>query len=188
MRIPTHRLRDTKVPMNADELRQLQAPLKARYKDDPAAARHTFHAHGTLRPGATSCGIENRFSRFDAGLHPAAGGDGSEACSGDLLLESLVACAGVTFNVVATAMGVPFNRAEVIVEGDGDFRGTLGVAKDAPVGITDIRVRFEVDSPASDEQLATVLRLTERYCVILQTLKAPPRIEAGLVRVGDPAR
>ena len=174
--------------MNADQLRQVQAPLKARYKDDPAAARQTFHARGTLRPGTTSCAIENRFARFDAGLHPAAGGDGSEACSGDMLLESLVACAGVTFNVVATAMGLPFNRVEVIVEGDGDFRGTLGVAKDAPVGITDIRVRFEVDSPASDEQLATVLRLTERYCVILQTLKSPPRIEAGLVRVGESAR
>lgn len=169
--------------MNADELKQLQAPIKARYKDDPASARHTFHASGKLLPDRPSCRLETRFSRFDAGLHPAAGGDGSEACSGDLLLESLVACAGVTFNVVATAMAIPFRSARVIVEGEGDFRGTLGVAKDAPVGITDIRLRFEVDSPASDDQLATLLRLTERYCVIFQTLRTPPRMEATLARV-----
>ncbi|WP_088281029.1 OsmC family protein [Ideonella sp. A 288] len=169
--------------MNADELRQLQAPIKARYKDDPASARHTFHASGELLPDRPSCRIETRFARFDAGLHPAAGGDGTDACSGDLLLESLVACAGVTFNVVATAMAIPFRSARVIVEGEGDFRGTLGVAKDAPVGITDIRMRFEVDSPASDDQLATLLRLTERYCVIFQTLRTPPQMAASLTRV-----
>jgi uncharacterized OsmC-like protein len=127
--------------------------------------------------------IETRFARYDAGLHPKAGGDDSEACSGDLLLESLVACAGVTFNVVATAMGVPWRSVKVVVEGEGDFRGTLGVAKDAPVGITDIRLRFEVDSPAADEQLASLLKLTERYCVIFQTLRTPPRLEAALTRV-----
>ena len=169
--------------MNAEELRNLQAPLKARYKETPAAALHTFQARGRLLPERPSCRIETRFAKFDAGLHPAAGGDGSEACSGDLLLESLVACAGVTFNVVATAMGVPWRSAEVIVEGEGDFRGTLGIAKDAAVGITDIRLRFEVDSPASDEQLATLLKLTERYCVIFQTLRQPPRLEAALKRV-----
>jgi len=171
--------------MNADELRQLQAPIKALYKQDPTAARHTFEARGTLAPGQPSVRLETRFARFDAGLHPKAGGDGSRACSGDLLLESLVACAGVTFNVVATAMGIPFRSAQVIVEGEGDFRGTLGLAKDVPVGMTDIRLRFEIDSPASDEQLATLLKLTERYCVIFQTLQAPPRLEARVERVGS---
>lgn len=168
--------------MNAEELRQLQAPIKARYKESPEAARQTFRASGALLPDRPACRIETRFAKFDAGLHPAAGGDGHDACSGDLLLESLVACAGVTFNVVATAMGIPWNSAVVIVEGEGDFRGTLGVSKDAPVGITDIRVRFEVDSPASDEQLSTLLRLTERYCVIFQTLRNPPRMHATLRR------
>ena len=121
--------------------------------------------------------------RYDAGLHPAAGGDGSEACSGDLLLESLVACAGVTFNVVATAMSIPWRSVIVIVEGEGDFRGALRVAQDVPVGITDIRLRFEIDSPAGDAQLATLLKLTERYCVIFQTLRNPPRLAAALTRV-----
>lgn len=169
--------------MNAEELRQLQAPIKARYKDDPAAARHSFHASGVLLADKPSVRITNRFATFDAGLHPAAGGDGSEACSGDMLLEALVACAGVTFNVVATAMSIPFTSVRVVVEGEGDFRGTLGIAKDAPVGITDIRLRFEVDSPASDEQLATLLRLTERYCVIAQTLRQPPTLSTTLQRV-----
>jgi len=169
--------------MNAEELRQLQAPLKARYREDSTAAMHTFTASGNLIPERPSVHIETRFARYDAGLHPAAGGDGSEACSGDLLLESLAACAGVTFNVVATAMGVPFRSARVIVEGTGDFRGTLGVAKDAPVGVTEIRLRFEIDSPATDEQLASLLRLTERYCVIFQTLKAPPHMSAEVRRV-----
>lgn len=168
--------------MNAEELRQLQAPIKNRYKESPAAARHMFQARGTLLPDRPACRIETRFAEYDAGLHPAAGGDGSQACSGDLLLESLVACAGVTFNVVATAMSIPFRSAVVIVEGEGDFRGTLGVAKDVPVGITEIRLRFEIDSSASDEQLATLLRLTERYCVIFQTLQKPPRMEATLRR------
>jgi len=169
--------------MNADQLRELQAPIKARYKDDPGAAKHTFSARGTLLPDRPSVRVETRFARYDAGLHEKAGGDGSEACSGDLLLESLVACAGVTFNVVATALGVAFRSAQVIVEGEGDFRGTLGLAKDVPVGITDIRVRFEVDSDGSDEQLATLLKLTERYCVILHTLRSPPRLSATLQRV-----
>jgi uncharacterized OsmC-like protein len=169
--------------MNAEELRNLQAPIKARYKETPAAAQYTFQARGMLLPDRPACRIETRFAQYDAGLHPMAGGDGSEACSGDLLLESLVACAGVTFNVVATAMSIPWRSAVVIVEGEGDFRGTLGTAKDVPVGITEIRLRFEIDSPASDEQLATLLKLTERYCVIFQTLRNPPRMEATLRRV-----
>ncbi len=168
--------------MNADELRQLQTPIKARYQADPAAAVQTFRARAELLPDRPACRIETRFARFDAGLHPAAGGDGSEACSGDLLLESLAACAGVTLNVVATAMRIPLRSAAVSVEGEADFRGTLGVAKEAPVGITDLRLRIEVDSPASDAQLAKLLELTERYCVIFQTLRTPPRIEATLQR------
>jgi uncharacterized OsmC-like protein len=169
---------------NAEELKRLQAPLKARYREEPEAARQRFRAVGVLLPGRPACRIENRYAQFDAGLHPAAGGDGSEACSGDMLLESLVACAGVTFNVVATAMGIPFRSARVIVEGNCDFRGTLGVSREVPVGITEISLRFEIDSPATDEQLATLLRQTERYCVIFQTLRTPPRIETGLQRVG----
>ena len=169
--------------MNADELRQLQAPIKARYQQDPAAALHTFRAEGTLRADRPSVSLATPLARYDAGLHPKAGGDGSEACSGDLLLEALVACAGVTFNVVATAMGVPFTQVKVVAEGEGDFRGTLGGARDVPVGMSAVRLRFEVDSPASDEQLATLLRLTERYCVILQTLKTPPALSAAIARV-----
>ena len=116
-------------------------------------------------------------------MHEKAGGSGTEACSGDLLLESLVACAGVTFNVVATAMGIAFRSARVVVEGEGDFRGTLGLAKDVAVGITDIRLRFDIDTDASDEQLASLLKLTERYCVILQTLRTPPRVCTVVQRV-----
>ena len=170
--------------MTPDELRLRQAPIKARYKDDPAAARHVFQARGTLRPDGPSVHVETAFARYDAGLHEKAGGDGSQACSGDLLLESLAACAGVTFNVVATAMGITFRSAQVVADGDGDFRGTLGLAKDVPVGLTALRLRFEIDTDASDEQLATLLRLTERYCVILQTLRAPPALAASVLRVG----
>jgi uncharacterized OsmC-like protein len=169
--------------MNAEELKQLQGPIKALYRENPEAAKRTFRAEGTLLSDRLTCRIETRFGTIDAGLHPAAGGDGSEACSGDMLLESLVACAGVTFNVVATAMGIPFRKAKVIVEGDGDFRGTLGTSKEVPVGVTDIRLRFEVDSTASDEQLASLMKQTERYCVIFQTLRNPPRMEASFDRV-----
>ena len=168
--------------MNIDELRQLQAPIKDRYKEHPEAAKHTFRATGTLLPDRPSIRVETAFARYDAGLHEKAGGTGTEACSGDLLLESLVACAGVTFNVVATAMGIGFRSAQVVVEGEGDFRGTLGLAKDIPVGITDIRLRFHIDTDASDEQLATLLKLTERYCVIYQTLRTPPRLSATVQR------
>ena len=168
--------------MTADELRQRQAPIKARYQADPEAARHTFRASGTLLADRPSVRIETAFAQYDAGLHDKAGGSGLEACSGDLLLESLVACAGVTFNVVATAMGIGWRSARVVVEGEGDFRGTLGVARDVPVGLTDIRMRFEVDSDASDEQLATLLKLTERYCVVFQTLARPPRLSLAAAR------
>jgi uncharacterized OsmC-like protein len=168
--------------MTPDELRQLQAPIKALYKEHPDAARHSFRASGRLLPDKPSVRIETAFAQYDAGLHDKAGGNGSEACSGDLLLESLVACAGVTFNVVATALGISFRSAQVLVQGEGDFRGTLGLAKDVPVGITDIALSFEVDTDASDEQLATLLKLTERYCVILQTLRNPPRLTAEVRR------
>jgi len=168
--------------MNSDELRQLQAPIKARYKEHPDAAKHTFRASGTLLSDRPSVRVDTAFAHYDAGLHDKAGGSGTEACSGDLLLESLVACAGVTFNVVATAMGIGFRSAQVVVEGEGDFRGTLGLAKDVAVGITDIRLRFDVDTDASDEQLASLLKLTERYCVIFQTLRTPPRLSAQVRR------
>ncbi len=170
--------------MNADELRQLQAPIKARYQEHPEAAKHSFRAEGTLLRDRPSVRIETPFASYAAGLHEKAGGDGTEACSGDLLLESLVACAGVTFNVVATALGIGFRSARVVVEGEGDFRGTLGLAKEVPVGITDIRMRFDVDTDASDEQLASLLKLTERYCVIFHTLRTPPRLSAAIQRVG----
>lgn len=168
--------------MTPDQLRQLQAPIKARYQSDPAAALQTFRAEARLSAERPSCRIETRFSRYDAGLHPAAGGDGTEACSGDLLLEALAACAGVTFNVVATAMGITFRSARVVAEGTGDFRGTLGISREVPVGMTQIRLRFEIDSDASDDQLANLLRLTERYCVIAQTLRSPPQLETTLQR------
>jgi uncharacterized OsmC-like protein len=168
--------------MTPDQLKQLQAPIKARYQSDPAAALQTFRAEAQLATDRPSCRIETRFARYDAGLHPAAGGDGTEACSGDLLLESLVACAGVTFNVVATAMGIAFRSARVVAEGTGDFRGTLGISREVPVGLTQIRLRFEIDSDASDSQLDNLLRLTERYCVIAQTLRSPPQFETTLER------
>jgi uncharacterized OsmC-like protein len=174
----------TPVPkMNAEELRRLQAPFKTRYKENAESAKHTFRATATLLHDRPACRVESAFGTIDAGLHPAAGGDGSDACAGDMMLQAVVACAGVTFNSVATAMSLPFRSAKVIVEGDGDFRGTLGVARDAPVGVTDIRIRFEIDSRASDEQLATLMNLTERYCVVLQTLLNPPRVQAKLERV-----
>lgn len=168
--------------MSPEDLRRVQAPIKARYKEHPEAAVHEFRATGTLLTDRPSVRIETGFARYDAGLHEKAGGSHSEACSGDLLLESLVACAGVTFNVVATAMGIGFRSAQVVVEGTSDFRGTLGLAKDVPVGITDIRLRFEVDTDASDEQLATLMKLTERYCVIYQTLRTPPQLSATVHR------
>ncbi|HSD44272.1 MAG TPA: OsmC family protein [Burkholderiales bacterium] len=159
--------------MNAEELRTLQAPLKARYRDDPGAALITLRAQGRIGEGV-ACKVETGKALVTAGLHPATGGDGLSACSGDMLLEALVACAGVTLRAVATAIGVELRDATVRAEGDLDFRGTLGVAKDTPVGFRDIRLRFELDTDASEEQIANLLRLTERYCVVFQTLSRPP--------------
>jgi uncharacterized OsmC-like protein len=166
--------------MNADDLRAAQAPLKQRYRDDPAAALVTLRARGTLDPTRLACTVETIGGPVAAGLHPATGGDGSDACSGEMLLESLVACAGVTLRAVATALGLAVRGGRVVAEGDLDFRGTLGVSKEAPVGFKEVRLRFELDSDASEDQLANLLRLTERYCVIYQTLKSPPPIAASL--------
>lgn len=168
--------------MNANELRQMQAPIKAKYQENPDAAKQTFRAVGELKPGDLTCRIETKFASIPAGLHPAAGGSGDDACSGDMLLEALVACAGVTFNVVATAMGISFKSARLVVEGESDFRGTLGMAKETPVGISKIAMTFEIDSDANNDVLEKLLKQTERYCVILQTLKSPPEIESRLQR------
>jgi uncharacterized OsmC-like protein len=164
--------------MDADELKAMQAPLKQRYRDEPAAAVVTLRAEGRTTRGLT-CKVDTGKALVEAGLHPATGGDGSMVCSGDMLLEALVACAGVTMRAVATAIGVELRDARVLAEGDLDFRGTLGVAKDAPVGFRAIRLRFELDSDASEDQRATLIRLTERYCVVLQTLRQPPPITVG---------
>lgn len=166
--------------MNADQLRAAQAPLKARYKEEPEAARLTLRAAGRIGDEAPTVRIETGYGKVLAGLHPATGGSGDDACSGDMLLESLAACAGVTFKAVATALGIETRNARVLVEGDLDFRGTLGVAKDAPVGFTAIRMRFEFDSAASAEQRATLLKMVERYCVVAQTLRHPPALEVSL--------
>jgi len=164
---------------NADDLKALQAPLKQKYTQNPAAALVTLRASGKATDGM-SCKVETGRALVEAGLHPATGGDGSLACSGDMLLEALVACAGVTLRAVATAIGVELRDATVTAEGDLDFRGTLGVAKDAPVGFRDIRLRFDLDTDASNDQRATLLRLTERYCVVLQTLRQPPPVSAAM--------
>jgi uncharacterized OsmC-like protein len=161
--------------MKADDLRAIQAPLKKQYLDTPEAALITLRAQGRLGEGV-SCKIETGKALVVAGLHPATGGSGQAACSGDMLLEALVACAGVTLNAVATALGIELRDAALQAEGDLDFRGTLGVSKDAPVGFQAIRLRFTLDTDASDEQLATLLRLTERYCVVYQTLAHPPAL------------
>ena len=161
--------------MNAEALRALQAPLKQKYRENPDAAIVTLRASGEATQGV-SCKVETGRALVEAGLHPATGGDGSLACSGDMLLEALVACAGVTLRAVATAIGVDLRRATVRAEGDLDFRGTLGVSKDVPVGFRDIRLRFDLDTDADDEQRANLIRLTERYCVVLQTLRHPPPI------------
>lgn len=167
--------------MNADELRQLQAPLKDHYREAPASAQVTLRAEGTLGEGLT-CSVATGQALVEAGLHPATGGSGLSACSGDMLLQALVACAGVTLGAVATAIGVVVDEGRIEAQATLDVRGTLGVAKDAPVGLRDIQLRFHLRSAASDEQLATLLRLTERYCVVLQTLTQAPTVTASLVR------
>jgi uncharacterized OsmC-like protein len=160
--------------MNAEDLRAMQAPLKERYRAEPATAVVTLRAEGKLGEGIT-CRVDTARSLVEAGLHPATGGSGAAVCSGDMLLEALVACAGVTLRAVATALGIDV-RGSVKAEGDLDFRGTLGVARDAPVGFRDIRVKFSLDSDATEEQLNNLFRLTERYCVVYQTLSKPPTL------------
>jgi uncharacterized OsmC-like protein len=167
--------------MDRDALRALQAPLKESYKGDPDKARITLKATGTLGDGV-SCSVDTGRAIAQAGLHPLTGGDGSLLCSGDMLLEALVACAGVTLGAVSTSLGIPIDEGRVHAEGDLDFRGTLGVDREAPVGFSDIRLSFELDTDADDEQLATLLKLTERYCVVLQTLARGPRLDVTLER------
>lgn len=161
--------------MNSDELRALQAPIKARYRDDPEAALITLRAEGAVGEGLI-CSVQTGRALAQAGLHPATGGDGLSLCSGDMLLEALVACAGVTLKAVATALGIELRSGKVFAEGDLDFRGTLGVAKDAPVGFRGIRLRFELDTDVSDELVNKLIQLTERYCVVYQTLRAAPEL------------
>ncbi len=162
--------------MKADELRAVQAPLKTAYRDDPSAGKITLSARAKLDMNDIVCKLETGKAMVEAGLHPAAGGSGAAACSGDMLLEALVACAGVTLNAVATSLGIPLKSGTVSAEGDLDFRGTLGVSKEVPVGFSDIRLRFDLETEASAEQVATLVKLTERYCVIYQTLRTPPRV------------
>ena len=168
--------------MDATALRALQAPIKERYKGDPQTAFITLKAKGTLDDANIACKVETGRALAVAGLHPATGGTGLELCSGDMLLEALVACAGVTLKAVATALEIPLKGAVVLAEGDLDFRGTLGVAKDAPVGFAQIRLGFAVDTDAPQEKLDQLLKLTERYCVVYQTLKNGPPIEVKLQR------
>ena len=168
--------------MNADELRALQGPLKATYRENPGAAKITLHGRARLDQDGVSCKVESGLGQVTAGLHPATGGDGSLACSGDMLLEALVACAGVTVKAVATALDIPLKSGRVSAEGDLDFRGTLGVAKDAPVGFAQIRLRFDLDTDAPQDKLDQLLKLTERYCVVYQTIKAGPPVEVRLKR------
>src|SRR5262252_9391047 len=170
--------------MNADELRSIQAPLKDRYREAPDAALITLRAQGRIGEGV-SCKIETGKALVVAGLHPATGGTGLAACSGDMLLEALVACAGVTLNDVATALGIELRDATLLAEGDLDFRGTLGVAKDAPVGFKEIRLTVTLDTDATQEQIDTLLRLTERYCVVFQTLVRPPKLSIAGHRGSD---
>ncbi len=162
--------------MKAQELKSLQAPIKQRYRDEPKAASITLRAKGKIGEGVT-CNVQTGKALVEAGLHPATGGTGLSACSGDMLLESLVACAGVTLRAVAAALDIPLRDATVRAEGDLDFRGTLAVSKEVPVGFQQIRLHFDLDTDATEEQLASLLRLTERYCVVYQTLTRPPKID-----------
>jgi uncharacterized OsmC-like protein len=161
--------------MTPDQLRSLQAPLKAQYRERPETALVTLQAEGRVGENVT-CKIETGKARVAAGLHPATGGDGQSACSADMLLEALVGCAGVTLGAVATALGITLRDATIRAEGDLDFRGTLGVSKEVPVGFRQIRLHFDMDTDASDEQRANLIRLTERYCVVFQTLSQSPQI------------
>jgi uncharacterized OsmC-like protein len=165
--------------MDAGALKALQAPLKERYRTHPEAARITLTAEGRIGEGVT-CAVTTAQALIAAGLHPATGGTGESACSGDMLLQALVACAGVTLNAVATALGLKLRDARISAEGDLDFRGTLGVAKDAPVGFREIRLAFDIDADLTPEERSNLLRLTERYCVVYQTLRSPPPLAVTL--------
>lgn len=169
--------------LTAAQLRDLQAPLKERYKADAASAQHTLRASATVDADSLDARLETPRGPIVAGLHPAAGGDGSGACSGDMLLEALVACAGVTLRAVSTALEIPIAAGRITAEGDLDFRGTLGVNRETPIGFTAIRLRFELSTTATEEQLAMLLKLTERYCVIYQTLKTANAMSASCSRV-----
>ena len=162
--------------MNAEELRALQAPLKQKYREDPAAARIPARAEGRIELDGVACNVKVWKGEAKAGLHPAGGGSGELACSADMLLEALVGCAGVTLAAVATAMSIPVKGGRIVAEGVWDARGTLGVDRAAPVGLTEIALRFEVDSDAPPEKIARMIEMVERYCVIAQTLKTPPRL------------
>ena len=162
--------------MNLEQLRAIQAPLKEKYRQDPGGAVITLRASGALDAENIACKVDTGRALVEAGLHPATGGDGSQACSGDMLLEALAACAGVTLKAVATSLGIAIRKGTVHAEGDLDFRGTLAVDKAAPVGFRDIRLSFDLDTEATADQLATLYKLTERYCVIYQTLKNPPSL------------
>ncbi len=164
----------------SEELRSRQAPLKDRYRQDADAALIVLKAQATLDSPGVACRIDTGRALVEAGLHPATGGSGLQVCSGDLLLEALVACAGVTLRAVATSLDIPIRGGRVLAEGDLDVRGTLGVSKEAPVGFGAIRLRFELDSDATPEQLATLLKLTERYCVVLQTLRGSPPVTSTM--------
>ena len=167
--------------MNAEQLKTLQAPIKERYRKEPNAAVITLRAQGRIGEGI-ACRVDTGKALVEAGLHPASGGSGSQACSGDMLLEALVACAGVTLKAVATALGLELNDASVTAEGELDFRGTLGVSKDAPVGFRQIRLKFDLDTAASEQQVQKLLELTERYCVVLQTIRSAPPVEISVSR------
>lgn len=169
--------------MDANALRTVQAPIKERYKSEPEAALVTLKAKGTLDAPGIACKLETGRALAVAGLHPATGGSGLELCSGDMLLEALVACAGVTVKAVATALDIPIKSGQITAEGDLDFRGTLGVAKDAPVGFAQIRLRFDLDTDAPQDRLDQLLKLTERYCVVYQTIKSGPPVDVTMKRV-----
>lgn len=168
--------------MKSDELRALQAPLKTKYRDNPASAQGVMRATGTLSAEGVTCTVKTFTGTVEAGLHPATGGDGRSACSGDMLLEALAGCAGVTLRAVATAMDIPLRGGSVTVEADLDFRGTLGVEKTAPVGFKAIRLRFDLDTDANPQQIEKLLQLTERYCVVYQTLAHPPVLSSSAAR------
>lgn len=174
--------------MDATTLRALQAPLKQAYKSDAGAAKLTLKASGTLDDSKIACKVETGRAIAEAGLHPLTGGTGAELCSGDMLLEALVACAGVTLKAVATALDIPLRSGVVRAEGDLDFRGTLGVDREAPVGFQAIRLVFELETDASQDQIDTLLKLTERYCVVLQTMAKPPALAAEIRKGASPAK